>query len=496
VSDERYAVESQQRILRVMLALSGMNSQASRLASSPRASSCLARRSPRTSPICESPASPKRSPDRPVAPLAEAHPVRRCLPVRRRAGRTQARRDEAALHAHAGVSPAYLITVRATRRIPDHRGAVHRHPASRTRTASRRGPGLRDPAPHRVLRPSDALVRLHHVISTVNPSSTAKTNMPERPNSNPLPHRPLLSTSTRRHRRSWVAALRARAKHLAVVDKKFGDIVEYQRDRVVSEAEVLHQPRQRIVLRGGQAPAAAEGARGARRVHQGARSHRRGRIAPRKAHERRRALRRHEGAERLPRTKLFELTVLDDEELAELDKGGTAAGLTFDDVDRMGVRELRAALRKEREARTDDNEANERLIANKDKKINQLTKKSFTCRGTSAWRVHRRAHTCSLGASEVRSRASSRWPRHAPRCEARKRRRDAPAGGARVRIINDVNLLVQRVGAIQGFTYENFLQYVDNGRHAADGRSETESEGRRAHREFSRQARRRRGHKG
>jgi hypothetical protein len=31
------------------------------------------------------------------------------------------------------------------------------------------------------------------------------------------------------------------------------------------------------------------------------------------------------------------------------------------------------------------------------------------------------------------------------------------------RIINDVNLLVQRVAVIQGFAYENFLQYVDNG---------------------------------
>jgi hypothetical protein len=31
------------------------------------------------------------------------------------------------------------------------------------------------------------------------------------------------------------------------------------------------------------------------------------------------------------------------------------------------------------------------------------------------------------------------------------------------RIINDVNLLVQRVAVIQGFSYENFRQYVDNG---------------------------------
>lgn len=43
----------------------------------------------------------------------------------------------------------------------------------------------------------------------------------------------------------------------------------------------------------------------------------------------------------LGKAKLFELMTEDDEELAELADGGTVAGLTLDDVDRMSVRELR-----------------------------------------------------------------------------------------------------------------------------------------------------------
>lgn len=50
----------------------------------------------------------------------------------------------------------------------------------------------------------------------------------------------------------------------------------------------------------------------------------------------------------LEKSKLFELLTEDDEELAGLADGGTLAGLTIDEVDRMSVRELRAALRKQK----------------------------------------------------------------------------------------------------------------------------------------------------
>lgn len=71
----------------------------------------------------------------------------------------------------------------------------------------------------------------------------------------------------------------------------------------------------------------------------------------------------------LGKAKLFELMTEDDEELAELADGGTVAGLTLDDVDRMSVRELRQALREAREA----NAAQQRVLADKNEKIDSLS---------------------------------------------------------------------------------------------------------------------------
>ncbi|RRW38491.1 DUF3102 domain-containing protein [Ectopseudomonas oleovorans] len=52
----------------------------------------------------------------------------------------------------------------------------------------------------------------------------------------------------------------------------------------------------------------------------------------------------------LGKTKLYDLMLEDDEELTALAEGGTLAGLSLDDVDRMTSRELRAALREARES--------------------------------------------------------------------------------------------------------------------------------------------------
>lgn len=71
----------------------------------------------------------------------------------------------------------------------------------------------------------------------------------------------------------------------------------------------------------------------------------------------------------LGKAKLFELMTEDDEELAELADGGTVAGLTLDDVDRMSVRELRQALREARET----NAAQQRVLADKNEKIDSLS---------------------------------------------------------------------------------------------------------------------------
>lgn len=81
----------------------------------------------------------------------------------------------------------------------------------------------------------------------------------------------------------------------------------------------------------------------------------------------------------LGKSKLFELMTEDEEDLAELADGGTLAGKTLDEIDRMSVRELKAALRKakedarqEKENLAADLEASRKRIAKKDERINEL----------------------------------------------------------------------------------------------------------------------------
>ncbi|MFP1740030.1 DUF3102 domain-containing protein [Lonsdalea quercina] len=70
----------------------------------------------------------------------------------------------------------------------------------------------------------------------------------------------------------------------------------------------------------------------------------------------------------LGKTKLYELMVLDDDDLDQLAEGGTVAGATLDEIDRMTSRELKAALRESRE----NSAAQQRVLADKNSKIDEL----------------------------------------------------------------------------------------------------------------------------
>jgi len=72
--------------------------------------------------------------------------------------------------------------------------------------------------------------------------------------------------------------------------------------------------------------------------------------------------------ENLGKTKLFEMLVLDDDEIAELDKAGSVRGLELDDIDRMSCSELRKKLREAK----NDVEAKERLVDAKNDTIDKL----------------------------------------------------------------------------------------------------------------------------
>jgi hypothetical protein len=81
----------------------------------------------------------------------------------------------------------------------------------------------------------------------------------------------------------------------------------------------------------------------------------------------------------LPVSKMRALTVLDDEEIQELENGNPVRGMTRDAIEAMSVRELRenlrkerTALKKEKENRKQDREIQEQAIAQKEAKINEL----------------------------------------------------------------------------------------------------------------------------
>lgn len=73
----------------------------------------------------------------------------------------------------------------------------------------------------------------------------------------------------------------------------------------------------------------------------------------------------------LGKTKLYDLMLLDDEQIESLAEGGTVAGVKLDDIDRMSSRELRKALREAK----DDNSAKGQVIADKSSKIDELSTK-------------------------------------------------------------------------------------------------------------------------
>lgn len=73
-------------------------------------------------------------------------------------------------------------------------------------------------------------------------------------------------------------------------------------------------------------------------------------------------------------TKLFEMLVLDDEQIEELELTGQTGELRLDDIATMSVKELRAALRETRET----SDAQSRLMADKNAKIDELAAKLTT----------------------------------------------------------------------------------------------------------------------
>lgn len=93
-------------------------------------------------------------------------------------------------------------------------------------------------------------------------------------------------------------------------------------------------------------------------------------------------------------SKAIELLVLDDEQIKELADGGSVAGLTLDDVDRMPVSQLRSALREAKHS----SEAKDKLLADKNAKIDELSTDMFrTTPMTTPWDQKVRDYKAEIG---------------------------------------------------------------------------------------------------
>lgn len=169
-------------------------------------------------------------------------------------------------------------------------------------------------------------------------------------------------------------ALAEQGERVQLVDAEWGDSVPYQRDRLIDEtrfylkhaAESLLEAGRRMLLIKEHEPK-GEFLEALDRIG----------IHPRSAQKAMQAALKYSAGARqkleaLGRTKMLDLMVEEDDDLDALAEGGTIAGLTLDEVDRMSVNELRAALRDSREQTKKAEDLRDRMLNDKDVKLNEL----------------------------------------------------------------------------------------------------------------------------
>ena len=166
-------------------------------------------------------------------------------------------------------------------------------------------------------------------------------------------------------------------KRLAEIDKQFGEMQPYDRIRIINEtrfymaeaASAMVEIGRRLILLKEHEPHGefttslsdiGIPTRTARRFMQAAFKYGAGKRAALTV---------------LGKTKMLELITEDDEELDALAEGGTLAGLTLDDMDQMSTRELKEELQKAREKLNQERDLNEKIVSQKDNKINELDRK-------------------------------------------------------------------------------------------------------------------------
>lgn len=171
-------------------------------------------------------------------------------------------------------------------------------------------------------------------------------------------------------------ALDKERRRLMVIDAEFGDGLPYNRDRLIGECRFYLQQSADAMLEGGRKLILIK----EHEPHGDFQEivERIG-LAPRTARRMMQAAAKFRGNKsklvNLGKTKLIELMVEDDEDLDELAEGGTLAGHSLDEIDRMTATDLRAALRKAREKHREEAEIHDKMLEQKDRKLNELDKR-------------------------------------------------------------------------------------------------------------------------
>jgi len=168
----------------------------------------------------------------------------------------------------------------------------------------------------------------------------------------------------------------AHHQHLATIDATYGDGLPYDPQRLINEARFYLQQSADAMLEAGKRLIVLK-----EHEQHGEFTHALEQIGihPRAAQRMMQAAVKFSGsnatlASHLDKSKLLELMIEEDDDLEALANGGTLAGLTLDEIDRMTRDELRKALRTARDDASQERETHEALLANKDNKINELDK--------------------------------------------------------------------------------------------------------------------------
>ena len=166
------------------------------------------------------------------------------------------------------------------------------------------------------------------------------------------------------------------AQDLQVIDEQYGDNLPYDKTRVENEISFYLNESANAMLEAGKRLVLLK----EHEMH-GEFTKSLGRIGlePRTARRMITAALKYDSPKRtalsvLGKTKLFELMTEDDEDLDTLADGGTLAGKTLDEIDKMTSRELKETLRKEREKAEQEKLANDKLTQDKNAQLDDLSK--------------------------------------------------------------------------------------------------------------------------